>query len=49
MTAQEIVDRAEEEAIARFEALRAAFGPCWGVKAEMRFAVRRPSRRRQPG
>jgi hypothetical protein len=30
MTEQEIVDHMEQEAIARFFALRAVFWPCWG-------------------
>jgi hypothetical protein len=32
MTEQEIVDRTEQEAIARFFALRAVFWPCWGAQ-----------------
>ena len=32
MTEQEVVDRMEQEAIARFFALRAVFWPCWGAQ-----------------
>jgi predicted enzyme related to lactoylglutathione lyase len=33
MDAQEVVDRAEAAAIARFMAMREAFQPCWGARA----------------
>ena len=32
MTAQEVTDREEGESIARYVALRAAFGPCGGAE-----------------
>jgi hypothetical protein len=46
MDPQETADRAEAAAIARFLAIRAAFLPCWGVKAaEVRAAVKKARRR----
>ena len=53
MTEQEIVDRMEQEAIARFFALRAVFWPCWGAPKTGRAANRRrrvsPARSRGRG
>jgi hypothetical protein len=46
MQRQELADRAEEAAIARFLAIREVFWPCWGAKAEPRVAVKRNRRRR---
>jgi hypothetical protein len=46
MQTQEIVDRAEDAAIARFLALRDTFRPCWGANAAVNVAIRRPRRRR---
>jgi hypothetical protein len=51
MTEQEIVDRMEQEAIARFFALRAVFWPCWGELKAGRAGSqrRRVSPARSPG
>jgi transposase len=45
MQRQELADRAEEAAIARFLAIREAFWPCWGAKAEAWVAIKRHRRR----
>lgn len=53
MTEQEIVDRMEQEAIARFSALRAVFWPCWGAQKTGRPGTQRrrvsPARSRGRG
>ncbi|MDQ2960082.1 MAG: hypothetical protein M3R48_03400 [Candidatus Dormibacteraeota bacterium] len=36
MTEQELTDKAESEAFARYIALRTAFAPCWGAQGAAR-------------
>jgi hypothetical protein len=49
MTAQEVTDMEEGEAIARYIALRTAFGPCWGAQGTprvVRVGIQRQSTRK---
>jgi hypothetical protein len=45
MQSQELVDRAEDAAIARFLAMRQTFWPCWGAKAVPQVMAKRHRRR----